>query len=625
MMDKNELKNEGILQRIDSPKDIKGLNEKQLEMLAQEIREVLVDTVSKNGGHLASNLGVVELTIALHKVFDSPRDQIVFDVGHQTYTHKLLTGRYKAFNTLRTQGGLSGFSRPTESEHDVFFSGHSSTAVSAALGLAAANDIDGKKNHVIAVVGDGALTGGLVYEGLNNAGRTRRKLIVILNDNEMSISQNVGSIARYLAVTRAKPEYMKTKARIETVLKKIPLVGNYLAKLLYNLKYAAKSILYSNNTIFEELGIRYMGPIDGHNFEHLCDALTTAKMLDIPVLLHINTIKGKGYDFAERSPTQFHGISKFDINTGEPLICGTNFSNQFGNFLVSLAEKDNSICAVTAAMSVGTGLEKFSKVFPQRFFDVGIAEEHAVTFSSGLAKNGKIPVFAVYSTFLQRSYDQLIHDASLQCQKIVLAIDRSGFVGEDGETHQGIFDVAFLNSIPNTTVYSPSTYAELKNYLAYAIYKDSNVVAVRYPRGEEADLPQDFISSYGFFDVYGDSNAKITLVTYGRIFVNACQAKKMLNDKGISIKIVKLNRIIPLDDQIFERVKDSNKIFFFEEGIRSAGVGEKFALMLLENEYKGKYNLTAINDCFVEQGSVESLLTKYHLDAQGMFKIVSEG
>ncbi len=397
-----------------------------------------------------------------------------------------------------------------------------------------------------------------------------------------------------------------------------------LAKLIYSMKYAAKSLLYSNTTIFEDLGFKYMGPIDGHNFEHLCDALRTAKMLDIPVLLHINTIKGKGYDFAERSPTQFHGISKFDIETGEPLTGGTNFSSQFGSFLTNLADKDNRICAVTAAMSVGTGLEEFRRNFPQRFFDVGIAEGHAVTFSSGLARNGKIPVFAVYSTFLQRSYDQLIHDAALQCQKIVLAIDRSGFVGEDGETHQGIFDTAFLNSVPNTTVYSPSTYAELKNFLAFAIYKDTNIVAVRYPRGEELVLPEDFASSYGPFDIYGDINAEITLVTYGRIFSNACLAKKMLKEKGINIKIIKLNRIKPLDKHIFEKVKDSNAIFFFEEGIRSAGVGEKFALMLLENGYKGKYSLTAINDCFVEQASVESLLTKYNLDALGMFNTVSE-
>ncbi len=614
-----------IIKNIKSPADIKNFSNEELEILAQDVRKVLVDTVSRTGGHLASNLGVVELTIAIHKIFDSPKDQIVFDVGHQMYTHKLLTGRFDKFDQLRTQGGLSGFPNPNESEHDIFFAGHSSTSVSSALGLAAANTIDNSDGNVVAIVGDGALTSGLVYEGLNNAGRTKRNLIVILNDNEMSISTNVGSIARYLAVIRTKPEYVKTKARVESALKKIPLIGNHFANSIYNAKHAVKKIMYSNVTLFEQMGLNYLGPIDGHNFEQLCDSLITAKMYDSPVLLHINTVKGKGYDFAERSPTQFHGISKFDINTGEPIVSGTTYSKQFGSFMTNLAEKDERICAITAAMSVGTGLEGFRLKFPERFFDVGIAEAHAVTFSAGLTRNGKIPVFAVYSTFLQRCYDQIIHDGALQGRKIVLAVDRCGFVGEDGETHQGIYDVAFLNSIPRVTVYSPSSYEELKNFLANAIYKDENIVAVRYPRGAGRPLPQDFKSSYETFDVYGDENADVSLVTYGQIFSDACKAIEKLQKNGINAKIIKLNRVKPIDIGAVKAALDCKHIFFFEEGVRSAGVGEAYALRLLESGYKGKYKLTAVDDCFVKQASVSYLLSKYNLDTKGMVNTIIGG
>ncbi|HOJ36156.1 MAG TPA: 1-deoxy-D-xylulose-5-phosphate synthase, partial [Clostridiales bacterium] len=450
-----------LLKNISGPADVKKLKKEELPQLADEIRQVLINTVSKNGGHLASNLGVVELSIALHRVFCSPYDKIVWDVGHQCYVHKLLTGRFDRFDTIRTEGGLSGFCRPDESEHDTFYSGHSSTSISAAYGIAAANKLKGNKNYTIAVIGDGSFTGGLVYEALNNAGRSKTRLIVILNDNDMSISRNVGALARYFAAIKARPGYFRLKAKTEQLINKIPFVGKKLSITLFRIKTYIKNMIYKS-TIFEDFGFRYMGPINGHNINQLIDALEGAKAANHPVVLHINTVKGKGYDHAEKSPEVFHGISQFDINTGEPLSAGTNFSAEFGRFLIDVAEKDRRICAITAAMSVGTGLDGFAARFPDRFFDVGIAEAHAVTFASGLAKAGMVPVFAVYSSFLQRAYDQLIHDGALQRQKMIIAVDRAGFVGEDGETHQGIFDVAFLNSIPNVTVYSPSTYAEMR-------------------------------------------------------------------------------------------------------------------------------------------------------------------
>ena len=426
-----------LLSKITSPKDIKKMDIARLNELSGEIRYKLIETVSENGGHLASNLGMVELTVALHKVFNSPKDQIVYDVGHQCYTHKLLTGRYDKFSTLRTKGGISGFTRPTESEHDIFFSGHSATSVSAGLGLAKAKMLKGDDGYVVSVIGDGSFTGGMVFEALNNGGRSKAKHIIILNDNKMSISENVGAFAKYLAVIRSRPEYYSFKANTEKVLNKIPL-GEKIVKKLYRIKTDIKNKVYEQSTFFEDLGYRYMGPIDGHNIENLCDALSSAKSVNGPVLLHVITVKGKGYEYAEKDPSVFHGISKFDVDTGEAISSHKSYSGFFGDTLCSLAKEDKTICAITAAMGIGTGLDCFSEKYPDRFFDVGIAEEHAVTFGSGLAKNGMRPVFAVYSTFLQRCYDQIVHDVSLQKQKVVFAVDRAGFVGEDGETHHGL-------------------------------------------------------------------------------------------------------------------------------------------------------------------------------------------
>ena len=608
-----------ILNNIHSPEDLKKLPEEELNELASEIREVLVDTVSHTGGHLASNLGVVELTLAIHRVFDSPEDRIVWDVGHQAYTHKLITGRYDVFDTIRQKDGISGFCHPNESEHDTFYSGHSGTSVSSAYGIAQANKIKKNDHYTVAVIGDGSFTGGLVYEAMNNAGRTKSNLIVILNDNAMSISPNVGSLAKHLAVIRSKHRYVRMKARIERVLDKIPFVGHRMANRLFKIKTTVKNFLYGS-TIFEKMGFRYMGPVDGHNIELLTEALTTAKSLNSPVLLHVNTVKGKGYDYAEKDPSHFHGISNFDIDTGEWKHGGDTYCNEFGKLMCKMAEKDKRISLITAAMSLGTGLTEFSEKYGDRFFDVGIAEEHAVTFASGLSKGGMLPVFAVYSTFLQRCYDQIIHDGALQDQKLVLAVDRAGFVGDDGETHNGLYDVAFLQSIPKVTIYSPCSYDEMKIDFGNAFYRDSDVVAVRYPRGSEPELPEDFEPSFGTYDLYGYMSADTVIVTYGRIFSEAAKAAKLLNEKEIKVKVLKLNRIKPIDEEAIDSVIGAKSIFFFEEGVRSGGIGEKFAATLLQKGYKGSYSLTAVEDCFVKQAKVPDLIKMHGLDSESMAK-----
>lgn len=606
-----------ILENIKYPSDIKNLDENGLKNLCSEIREVLVDTVASTGGHLASNLGTVELTVALHKSFDSPGDKIIWDVGHQAYTHKLLTGRYPVFGTLRREGGVSGFVRPDESEHDSFYEGHAGVSVSQAAGIAAANAVKGSKNYAVAVIGDGSFGNGMVYEALNHAGSTKSRLIIILNDNEMSISENVGAMARYLANVRSKPEYYRFKAGTEKTLNKIPVVGKSLARHLVKLKSTLKSMIYSSS-FFEYLGFKYIGPIDGHNIPRLCEAMNSAKLVASPVVIHVNTMKGKGYDFAETAPEKFHGISKFDINTGEAVGSADNFSSRFGQAMCDFAAKDKRICAITAAMALGTGLEEFSKKFPERFYDVGIAEEHAVTFASGLSAGGMIPVFAVYSTFLQRCADQLIHDGALQRQKMIIAVDRAGFVGEDGETHQGLFDVALLQSIPNTTVYCPATYAELNKALYNAFYKDENLVVIRYPRGGAPETDAEISESS--FEVIGNADAKTAVVTYGRLYFNVFDAAKELFDKGIDTKVIKLNKIKPLPPEAVEAVLGCENVFFFEEGMRSGGVGEKFASVLLESGFRGKYSITAVDDEFVSHASVARLMEKYSLDSAGIVR-----
>lgn len=613
-----------ILPNINSPADVKKLSEVQLEELCYEIRQKMLDVVSKNGGHLASNLGAVELTVALHKVFDSPKDSIVFDVGHQCYAHKMLTGRYDRFDSLRKRGGLSGFCRPNESEHDVFYSGHSSTAVSAGLGVACANKLLGSDSYTVSVIGDGSFTGGMVYEALNNGGRSKTKHIIILNDNKMSISENVGSFAKYLAVIRSKPGYYNLKATTEKTLNKIPNVGKKITKKLYDLKTDLKNRLYSQSTFFEDLGYRYMGPIDGHDIPLLIDALEAAKKVSGPVLLHVNTVKGKGYKFAQAEPSRFHGVGPFELSTGKTQKSGECFSDKLGEYLCRYAPNNRSICAITAAMGLGTGLECFRKQFPNRFFDVGIAEEHAVTFASGLAKKGMLPVFAVYSTFLQRCYDQIVHDISLQKLKVIFAIDRAGFVGEDGETHNGLMDVAFLSTIPDIIIYSPCCYRALEADINNAVNADRFAVAVRYPRGGEKESTQKLKYDCVEFGTYGDKDAAVCIVTYGRITANVIEAIDALFEKGKNVFLVSLNRIKPLPEKLIEILLKRKHVFFFEEGIRSGSVGERVGSKLLEREFKGTYKLVAVDDKFVSQATVDELLKEYKLDTDSIIDIVSE-
>ena len=613
-----------ILENLKSPADVKKLNYEQTLTLADEVRDTIISTVSKTGGHLASNLGAVELTIALHKAFDSPDDKIIWDVGHQVYTHKLLTGRYENFGTLRTEGGISGFSRPNESEHDIVYSGHSSVSISTALGIAAANKVNGKKNYAVAVLGDGALTGGLIYEAINNAGRMKdARLIIVLNDNGMSISKNVGNLAKRLAVMRSRTGYYKLKAFAEKALSKLPLIGKPLANKFFKLKTNVKNAMYQSN-FFEDFGVTYMGPIDGHNISQLCNAFEGAKIINGPVLVHVNTIKGKGYSPAETNPSAFHGVPPFDVEEGELPQSKNNFSEKFGEFLFNQAAKDKRICAITAAMSLGTGLKRFSNVYPDRFYDVGIAEEHAVPFALGLAKGNMVPVFVVYSTFLQRCYDQLMHDCALQDTKMIIAVDRAGIVGDDGETHNGIYDTAFFNGIPNITVYSPSYYADLNNAFVNAIYHSEGPSVIRYPRGSEPAMPAGYTCSGNTFDVFGDEDAELAIVTYGRIFGDAYKVYEKLNAEGIKVKIVKLNVIVPIPEEAVEALKNVKKIFFFEEGIRSGGVGESFGSVVLENNLKPDFVHTAFPDCFVAQGKISSVLNKYKLDFDGMYNTIKE-
>ncbi|WP_296078903.1 1-deoxy-D-xylulose-5-phosphate synthase [uncultured Eubacterium sp.] len=607
------------LENINSPKDIKKLNIDELDALCGEIREVMIDTVSKNGGHLASNLGAVELTVALHKVFNSPSDQIVFDVGHQCYTHKILTGRKEKFSTLRTEGGISGFTRPCESKHDIFSSGHSSTSISAAIGLAKAKTLNGDKGKVIAVIGDGALTGGLAYEALNNAGNEHNNLIVILNDNNMSISDNVGSMAKNLNHIRISPKYFTFKSKVQRALAKMPKIGAQVQRFITLTNSKIRKKLY-HSTMFEDLGFRYYGPIDGHDMESLIDVLTVAKAHNHSVLIHINTLKGKGYEFAEKYPSKFHGIGKFNIETGEPLSSGTNYSAVFGDYLCELANKDKRICAITAAMSTGTGLVDFSQKFPERFFDVGIAEEHAVTFSSGLAKNGMIPFFAVYSTFLQRSYDQLVHDVAMQDLKVIFGIDRAGFVGEDGESHQGVFDTAYLMSVPNLTVFAPSSYAELRDMMYQAAYREQHAVAIRYPRGGEGKIIDGYTYERADYDVFGDTSAEKCIVGFGREFLNVYEALGELDNTFA----IKLNKIKPINPNITELLKNTKYVYFFEEGIKSGGVGECFGSMLAESDVSAKYRHICVEDEFIKQASVESQLKKYKLDKDSIINTVNQ-
>lgn len=614
-----------ILDTICSPQDVKNLPFEQLDVLCTQIRERLIQTTAKTGGHLASNLGTVELTVALHRVFDCPDDQIVWDVGHQCYTHKLLTGRREQFSTLRQEGGLSGFPKRKESEYDAFIAGHSSTSISVASGLARAKKLQNDQHHVIAVIGDGAFTSGLAFEGANNAARFGDNLIVILNDNKMSISKNVGSFSKYLSKIRARPAYFRTKDRVESICNHLPLIGKPLNQLLVWLKSTMKTVVYGSNW-FEDMGFCYLGPIDGHNMETLCDVLQRAKNLHRPVFLHIETQKGKGYSYAEENPGEYHGTSGFDIDTGKSFSsASTNFSNEFGLYLTELAKRDERICAITAAMKYGTGLNHFSRAFGQqgRFFDVGIAEPHAVTFAGGLAANGMLPVFAVYSSFLQRCYDQIIHDLSIERQHVVIGIDRAGIVGSDGETHQGLFDVAMLSSVPGITLYSPATYEEMRCSLYKSLYEHTGVCCVRYPRGGESKLPAFDPQAPWAIEPKG-AKSQLLLVTYGKLGVQAVQAAQTLSQQGVPTAVLKLLRLLPFCEEAVEQAMQAEYVLFAEEGIESGGIGQMFGSRLLEKGFRGHYRVLAVHDRFVEQATPDRALALCGLDAQSMVQTCTQ-
>ncbi len=612
-----------ILENMVSPAELKMLSQDDLQQLCGELRSAIIDTVSHTGGHLASNLGVVELTVALHRSFSVPHDQIVWDVGHQCYAHKLLTGRLSQFHTLRQTGGISGFPRPSESEYDAFVAGHSSTSISAANGLAKAKKLTGDDGYVIAVIGDGAMTGGLAYEGLCNAGRSSDRLIVILNDNKMSINQNVGFVARHLSTLRSGIGYQRFKNRVANLVSRLPGIGKPLYRLMARTKSHVKRSFYRTGSVFEEMGFYYLGPVDGHDLNDLQRALQAAKTIDRPVLLHTITQKGHGYTHAEKKPDIYHGVSGFDVGTGAPSVGGLNFSKAAGNCLCTIAQEDPRLCVVTAAMTSGTGLSEFATQYPKRFFDVGIAEEHAVTFLSGLAGGGCLPVFAVYSTFLQRAYDQILNDTAIMDNHIVLAVDRAGIVPDDGETHQGIFDVPFLSTIPHVSIYAPATYEELAVHMRQALYDETGIVAVRYPRGGEFPLTPAYKPDGNPFTYYRNTDARTLVITYGRLFANVLETVGALKEET-PLSVLKLNRIHPIPSDLLRIAAEYHRVIFFEEGSKNGGIAQQLGAQLMEQRYIGKYEISAI-DGFVPTCSVTDGLRLFGLDSEGMIRTIQGG
>lgn len=608
-----------ILENIKNPSDLKKYRYSELNILAEEIRNFLVESVSKTGGHLASNLGVVELTIALHRVYNMPYDKIIWDVGHQSYVHKILTGRKDKFDKLRQFDGIAGFPRPNESEYDTFASGHSSTSISAALGIARARDIKREKYHVAAVIGDGALTGGMALEALNDAGASKSNIVVILNDNNMSISKNVGGISEYLSKIRTDPKYINLRNDIETVIKRIPNVGNSIYKSAGKLKEALK-VLLVQGMLFEEFGFKYLGPIDGHNIEKMVSVIDRAKKMKGPVLIHVITTKGKGYPFAEDKPEAFHGVGPFEIETGEKLaVGGLTYSKVLGEELVKKAKEDGNIAAVTAAMPDGTGLSVFAKNFPSRFFDVGIAEQHAVTMAAGLATGGIRPVVAIYSTFLQRAYDQIIHDVCLQNLPVIFAVDRAGIVGEDGETHQGLFDLSFMSSIPNLTILAPASIGEFRKMLSWCFEYDGPT-AIRYPRGGDFSdfkfIPADI--NYGKWEIINEGS-NVAVLACGKMVQHAYEAHNILEAEGIGFELVNCRFIKPIDEKLLIEIsKKYGKILVVEDNYVHGGFGESVLEVLNRNGYKGHTELMGFPDEFVKHGSPAIIYKKYGLDRYGI-------
>lgn len=635
-----------ILNKINQPNDIKKLSSSEYKPLAKEIRRFLVNNISKTGGHLASNLGAVELTMALHLSLDLPKDKLIWDVGHQAYTHKILTGRKEGFDTLRTFGGLSGFPKGVESCCDAFDTGHSSTSISVAMGMVKARDIKGEDQKVVAVIGDGALSGGMAFEALNNAGRLDSNLIIVLNDNNMSISENVGGMANYLGKIRTNSNYNYLKRQIEAALNKIPVVGERITDKIRRSKQSLKQFLIPG-MLFEDMGITYIGPIDGHNLDELITALQSASKAKQAVLVHVITKKGKGYKQAETNPSKYHGVDSFDVKTGENKCkkLGPTYTDIFSNTMLELGEKNKNLVAITAAMPSGTGLLEFGRRFPERFCDVGIAEEHAVTFAAGMAAVGMKPVVAIYSTFLQRAYDQIIHDICITKKPVVLAIDRGGLVGSDGETHQGMFDISFLSHIPNMTLIAPKNGEELVSMLYFANDFDGPI-AIRYPRGKAYEGLKDYKTpiEYGKSEVICLANEKqpITyykqknkLYPYDTILILAVgsmvETASLVYDKlladGRKVSFVNVRFISPMDEEMLHSMATGHTLWVtMEENAKAGGYGEKVAAFLIKNKYKHiNQTIISLPDEFIPHGDVELLKQKYGLDEESIYqRIVKE-
>lgn len=602
-----------ILDKINSSDDIKKLDESELEPLCSELREFLIKNISQTGGHLASNLGAVELSVALHRVYDSSEDRIIFDVGHQSYVHKIITGRKDRFSTLRQHGGLSGFTNPYESDDDAFVAGHASTSVSVALGMARARTLNNEYYSVAAVIGDGALTGGLAYEGLANVGGSDEPIVIILNDNGMSINTNVGGVAKLLSRERIKPGYLNFKRWYRSTVGNVPAIYN----MNHRLKEAVKKRILPAN-IFDALGLYYLGPVDGHDVSQLETVIRWAKDMNMPVLVHVISTKGKGCAYAEEEPGKYHGVGSFDPETGELAPEKPCFSSVFGNKLADLADKDSRIVAITAAMSSGTGLTEFEKRHPERFFDVGIAEQHAAAMAAAMAKQKLIPVFAVYSSFLQRAYDMLIHDVSLQDLHVVFGVDRAGLVGADGETHNGVFDISYLGSVPGMRILCPASYAELNAMLETAVFDMTGPVAIRYPRGSEHEYTACITEPSAVIRKGSD----ITVVAYGTMINTAIKASIYMQNASISAEIIKLGQIKPLDASvILSSLKKTGRLLIAEDVCESGSVGQQILAEAAKNGVMLKSAVCAdLGDGIVAQGSVEELMCDKGLDAESLAK-----
>ena len=608
-----------MLEKIQQPNDIKKIPEEQLTEVAAEIREFLVETMSKLGGHLASNLGVVELTIALHRVFELPKDKIIWDVGHQSYTHKILTGRKDAFESLRQEGGLSGFPKRSESSCDVFDTGHSSTSISAGVGYVKARDLKKQDYSVISVIGDGALTGGMAYEALNNAAELKTNFIIVLNDNEMSISKNVGGISTYLSGIRTAASYTELKMGVTRALEKIPKIGPGMVDAVRKTKSSIKQIVIPG-MLFENMGITYLGPVDGHDIHQMMRVFQEAKRFEGPILVHVLTRKGQGYEPALRHPSRFHGAGPFEIETGLPLSrSNPTYTDIFSTVMRKMGDREPDVVAVTAAMPTGVGLKRFSNMFPDRCFDVGIAEEHAVTFAAGLALGGMIPVVAIYSSFLQRAYDQMMHDVCMQELHVVFAIDRAGLVGSDGETHHGVFDLSYLTSMPNMTVMAPKNLWELSDMMKFAVHFNGPI-ALRYPRGEAYTGLKDHRAPvrYGKAEVL-EQGEKIALLAVGNMVKTAVQVRELLQEQGYQVTLVNMRFVKPFDMALVRELSGSHELLVtMEENVRNGGFGEQVASFVMEEGLPARVQIIALPNRFVHQGSVSSQMKETGIDADSV-------